>query len=62
MKRRESGRGMKSKGKGGKKMSDAQYYCSSPADPCLSNGRQPQPSPPVYILSMTPHGVEYPFG
>ena len=47
----------------GKKNSDAQCNCSPPADRCQS--RDPPPPgqlPPVYILGMMFHGMEYPFG
>ena len=44
-------------------MSEAQSICSPLADePFPVLWSRPQPSVPVYILSMTSYGVEYPFG
>ena len=48
------------------KNSDAQCNCSPPADRCPVSSRAAihtsRPTPPVYILGMTFHGMEYPFG
>ena len=44
------------------KTSDAQCNCSPPADRCQSRDLPLLASSPVYILGMTFHGMEYPFG